>query len=273
MGDQDTIKSVEEVVQNGVNEAAGAIRNVIEEKLQTPSVHVPLNSPGLALAEPTICGELAKVGRALKSNPLHSEISQTLLWTLPIRTGILFFNINLFFFLVTYGSYSVLTLFSYCALALLVVAFAYSQGTVLWAKTVQGRTIENPLTQKWRVSPISRALIEKHMDSLNNLANALLDIAMDVFLCGFPLFSLKVAGILYLSALVGGCLDGITLLWLVSVVAFAWPRLYAEKKNEIDSVVNLVNTQIDTYTALVLSKINKTPLPAAAAAPSKRKAH
>jgi len=260
---------VQEDVRSESNDAENVSpvfrETVLEDRPPKPSNHV------LPQAEPTISGELTKVARALKSNPLFPEISRILLWALPIRSGILFFNINLVFFLVTCGSYSILTLSSYCALALLTAALVYSQGSILWAKLVQGRSIENPLTHRWRVAPISRALLEKHMDSLNNLANALLDIAMDVFLCGFPLFSLKVAAILYSFALIGKWFDGITLLWFVSLVAFAWPRLYAEKQADIDRVVALVNSQIDTYTSLVLSKIQKTPLPAVAAA-SKRKA-
>lgn len=74
-----------------------------------------------------------------------SLVSLILHWRDPIRTGLLFGIINLAYFLVYYGEYSVVTLFNYCALALLGTAFAYAYGLILWARYVQGNLIENPL--------------------------------------------------------------------------------------------------------------------------------
>lgn len=224
-----------------------------DSDIQADTASSPLIEPGLAQ-------EFGKIGAALRKNPLFPEVSYTLHWRDPIRTGLLFGIVNLAYFLVIYGEYSIVTLFNYCALALLATAFAYAYGLILWARYVQGSVIENPLSSRWANSKIviSRTVVEKHTDSFLALVNAILDVLRDVYYCIFPVLSLKFAALSLTFAIFGNCFSGVTICYLALVVLFAWPRLYEEKKALIDQYYTLVHDQIKTYVNLAISKL---PLP------------
>jgi len=232
-------------------------RDTIQDDVPVrPVPHIPHpHTTATSTEHHSFVAEFSKVSRALTSNPLWRDVSYLIHWVDPVRSVLVFGILNFLFFLVSFGGYTALTLYSYSLLTLLAAALVYSQGSILWARLVQGRNIENPLLQKWRVSQVSRVVLEKHIDSINQLVNALIEISMDVFLCGDVLFSLKSAGLLYFLSRVGGWFEGITLLWILTLVVFVWPRFYVEKKSDVDKVVGLVNAQITTYTALVKSKI------------------
>eukprot|EP01113_Clastostelium_recurvatum_P040833 TRINITY_DN639_c0_g1_i1.p1 TRINITY_DN639_c0_g1~~TRINITY_DN639_c0_g1_i1.p1 ORF type:complete len:320 (-),score=55.44 TRINITY_DN639_c0_g1_i1:70-894(-) len=274
MSSDDSNTPVSAPADDSVERVLPTTRETIsEDKPLQPAVSVPRTiSASHSTEKPTVAGEAGKIGRAIKSNPLFPELINILHWNNPVRSGLVFANANLVFLLLTYGGYSLLTVISYCILALLGAALAFSQGSILWARYVQGRSIDNPLAQKWKVSPISRTVLEKHMDSLNNLVNALVESATHVFLCNHVVFSLQVAALVYFYSLVGKWFDGITLLWIVTIVAFVWPRLYTEKKTDIDRLAGLALAQINTYTALAMSKIPiaKAPVPAST---DKRRTH
>jgi len=209
--------------------------------------------------EPGLCDELHKIASALRTSPFHPEVSYVLHWRDPIRSGLLFGIVNLAYFLITYGEYSVVTLFNYCALALLAAAFAYANGLILWARYIQGVPIENPLSSRWASSKtvVSRTVIEKHVDSLYNLISALLDISRDIYYCCFPLLSLKFAGLFFTFSLFGKWFSGFTIIYFVIILVFAWPRLYEEKKTEIDQYFKLVHDQVTVYVDLAISKLPK----------------
>jgi len=219
---------------------------------------VSSSSKPLLVKEPSLHEEVKKIASAIATNPLYPEASYILHWRDPIRTGLLFGIFNFAFFLITYGEYSILTLITYCALALLVVAFAYANGSILFAKYIQGLVAENPLSSRWsNAEPLPRYVVEKQLDSIWNFANAVLEVSRDVFYCNFPILSIKVASILFVLSLFGKWFSGLTLLYIGVVIAFVWPRIYEEKKELIDQYWKLVNEHVDTYTLLVLSKIPK----------------
>jgi len=208
--------------------------------------------------EPTIHEEVQKIASAIATNPLYPEATHILHWRDPIRTGLLFGIFNFAFFLITYGEYSILTLATYCALALLTVAFAYANGSILFAKYIQGLVAENPLSSRWsNAEPLPRYVVEKHLDSVWNTINALLEVSRDIFYCNFPILSIKAASILFAISLFGKWFSGFTLLYIVAIISFVWPRVYEEKKALIDQYFNLVAQHADTYTQLALSKIPK----------------
>jgi hypothetical protein len=220
------------------------------ESVETTSTPIPTTEPGLA-------DEFNKIGSAIRTSPFHPEVSYILHWRDPIRTGLLFGIVNLAYFLIIYGEYSVVTLFNYCALALLATAFAYAYGLIAWARYVQGNVIDNPLSSRWASSKIvvSRTVIEKHVDAVYNLVNATLEVLRDIFYCSFPFLSLKFAAIFLVLALFGKWLCGITLAYLGVLVLFVWPRLYEEKKQLIDQYYKLAQDQIQTYVTLAFDKL------------------
>ena len=66
-------------------------------------------------------------------------------WNNPVQSALLFGIGNFFFFLITYGDYTVLSLFAYLALALLFVAGVYANGTLLRAY-LKKENYENPFS-------------------------------------------------------------------------------------------------------------------------------
>jgi len=227
------------------------------------------STPTGPVTEPGFGDELVKIGGALQTNPFYPEVSYIVHWRDPIRTGLIFGIINLAYFLLYYGEYSILTLTNYCALALLGTAFAYAYGMILWARYVQGNIIENPLSSRWSNSKVgvSRTVVEKHVDSVYNLVNAFLEVLRDVYYCSFPILALKFAALLFVEAMIGKWISGIVLSYIVTIVLFAWPRLYEEQKALIDQYSKLAQDQIQVYVNLAISKL---PLPKTAGVTAKK---
>jgi len=210
------------------------------------------------IKEPSLYEEIGKVANAIATNPFYPELSYILHWRDPIRTGLLFGIFHFVFFLVSYGEYSILTLASYCALTLLVAAFAYANGSVLFAKYIQGLPAQNPLRTQWTdAEPFPRYIVEKHLDSILNIINAVLEVSRDVFYCVFPILSVKFASIFFVLSLLGKWFSGLTIVYLVALISFIWPRLYEEKHNEIDNYCCLVYEYTDTYLRLAYYKLPK----------------
>jgi accessory gene regulator protein AgrB len=72
-------------------------------------------------------------------------VSSILHWNDPVQSALLFGIGNFFFFLITYGDYTVLSLFAYLDLALLFVAGVYANGTLLRAY-LKKEKYENPFS-------------------------------------------------------------------------------------------------------------------------------
>jgi len=76
--------------------------------------------------------------------PLRPVIS-IIYWNDPIQSALLFGIGNFFFFLITYGEYTVLSLLAYLLLSLLFVAGVYTNGTWLRASFTNEK-YENPFS-------------------------------------------------------------------------------------------------------------------------------
>jgi len=227
-------------------------------EVSSPSADTSTSSSAkpLLVKEPTLREEANKISSAIATSPLYPEVSYILHWSDPIRTGLLFGIFNFAFFLITYGEYSVVSLGAYSALALLVAAFAYANGSILFAKYIQGLVAENPLSSRWsNAEPIPRYVVEKHLDSVLNIVNAVLEVARDIFYSNFPILSVKAGVILLIISFIGKWFSGLTIIYTVTLISFIWPRLYQEKNREIDHYWKLATDHYDTYAQLALSKI------------------
>eukprot|EP01111_Echinosteliopsis_oligospora_P005266 TRINITY_DN1852_c0_g2_i1.p1 TRINITY_DN1852_c0_g2~~TRINITY_DN1852_c0_g2_i1.p1 ORF type:complete len:306 (+),score=111.26 TRINITY_DN1852_c0_g2_i1:95-1012(+) len=209
--------------------------------------------------EPRLADELRELLKALKASPIFYDVSKIVHWEDQVRSGLVFGIINFSYFLLSYGNYSVVTLFSYCALALLISAFAYSNGIMMWGRYVQGIPVENPLAARFADSRwgLSKQMVERHVACVTALANALLGIFRDVFYIRYPLLSIKFAAIFYAASQIGKIFSGFALVYLIIVVAFIWPRLYNERKEQIDKYYHLVHDQASKYIRLGISKFPK----------------
>jgi len=193
----------------------------------------------------------------MKGNPIYEDVTQILLWKDPTRSGILFGIVNLFYFLITWGEYTLLTLFSYLFLTLLLNCFFYANYVVLKASWLQGKRVENPLKERFKNAKfhISRQHVDKHVDTFIRFVNHTIDLVRDAFYCTDNLLTLKIALYFYLLAQLGNVFLDSTLLYLVSLAYFIWPRLYLEKHKEIDQVYDIAYQQAKVYIELGLSKL------------------
>jgi len=193
----------------------------------------------------------------LRQNPLYEQAHKVFLWEDPIRSGLIFGSFNLFYFLLTFGDYTVLTLVSYLHLTLLLVCFGYVNYVVLKASWVAGKKVENPFVERFKDTTfhVTREDLHKHVDTVLDIINNGIDTLREVFYCTNNLLTLKWALYFYLLATVGNWLSAITWIYLIGVVHFIWPRLYKEKKTEIDQVYGTVVQQIHQYVALAWSKL------------------
>jgi len=151
----------------------------------------------------------------------------------------------------------VVTLISYLHLALILVCFSYVNFVTLKATWVSGKTVENPFKERFKNTQfhISRATAEQHLNTVLDLLNLTIDNFKDVLYCTNNILSIQFAVLFYITATIGCWFSGATLLYLVTLGLFIWPRLYEEKKREIDNIFALVMTQIHTYYQLALSKV------------------
>jgi len=193
----------------------------------------------------------------LRSNPLYSDVSNVFHWREPLRSGLLFGIFNFVFLLITWGGYSVVTLVSYLFLALIAVCFSYVNFVVLKAKWISGKAAENPFQERFKTTNfhVSKESAEQHLNTVLELTNIVIDSWREILYCTNVILSLQAAAICYATATVGGWFAGTTLLYLVILGFFVWPRLYEEKQKEIDAAYALGLTHLNNYYQLALSKI------------------
>jgi len=193
----------------------------------------------------------------IKANPLYGEASQVLHWRDPVKSGLLFGIFNFFFFLSNWAEYSTLTIISYLHLTLLCICFGYSNYVVLKASWLQGKRVENPFKERFKDAKfhISRETAEKHLTTVLDLTNVTIDSFRDVFYCTDNFLSLRFAFYFYVAATIGDWFSGATLVYLITLGFFIWPRLYEEKQREIDHFWGIAVTQASAYYGLALTKI------------------
>jgi len=193
----------------------------------------------------------------IKANPLYGEVSQVLHWRDPVKSGLIFGIFNFFFFLSNWAEYSMLTIISYLLLTLLCICFGYSNYVVLKASWLQGKRVENPFMERFKDAKfhVSRETAEKHLTTVLDLINVTIDSFRDVFYCTDNFLSLRFAFYFYLSACIGDWFSGETLIYLITLGFFIWPRLYEEKKKEIDHFWGIAVAQGTVYYNLALTKV------------------
>jgi len=244
----DTTTEIKKHEETTVTESADEIKETT--KTTTTSTKAHSNAP-------LECQTMKGYVDILKANPLYHETSKLLHWTDPVKTGLLFGIFNFFYFLSTWGDYSMLTIFSYLFLALLSICIGYSNYVVLKASWLQGKHVENPFKERFKDTKfhVSRATAEQHLTTVLDLVNVTIDEFRDVFYCTDNFLSLRFALYFYLGATVGNWFSGATLLYLTMLGLFGWPRLYQEKHTEIDQFYLLARKQGMVYYNLALTKL------------------
>jgi len=221
------------------------------------SESVPPQEPEERTASTHTVSERKSIVAILAADPWYNDVQQLLLWRDPVRSGVVFGIINFFYFLIHFYEYTVVTLVAYLGLSLALVTLAYANFVVLKAKWVQGKTVENPFKERFKDAKfhISKKTVEQHLNTIVDLVNVEIDHLRDVFYATDSILTLQCALYFYIAATIGGWFSGATLLYLASLVVFLWPRLYEEKKKEIDHFYGVAKVEADKYLQLALSKL------------------
>jgi len=222
-----------------------------KEEVKSTQTTASTSSPNVILEPPKNFLSIAK------SSPYYNDLSKLFHWRDPVKSGLLFGILNFFFLLIGYGEYTVITLVSYTLLALLVVCFGFVNYVILKGRWIDGKKVPNPFVTKFKSSTfhVSRSTLVQHVDTVLDLINLTIDLFREVYYCTNIVLTAQFAAALYGVALVGKCFGGATLIYLVLLGFFVWPRLYEEKQQEIDHFSALALQQADVYLQLALSKI------------------
>jgi len=193
----------------------------------------------------------------VKANPSYSDASFLFHWRDPVKSGLLFGIFHLIFFLLTWAEYTVVTLVSYMLLSLLAVCFGYANYVVLKASWIQGKHTENPFKERFKNAKfhISKQTVEKHLNTFVDSANLTIDNARDIFYVTNNVLSLQFIFYFYVAATLGNWFSGTTIIYFVVLGLFVWPRLYEEKKKEIDQIYGIGKEQASKYLDMALSKL------------------
>jgi len=191
----------------------------------------------------------------LKKHPLYPTVSQLVHWKDYMRSGLVFLTLNLFFYLITFGGYTLLSLSFYAFFFVLIISLAYT-----FIQSLKG--VKNPLEERFKGSDfsISRETLEKHMEVSHSLCEEVKAHLTDLILCKKMVKSVKAVFTSYLLSVIFGCFNFVTLLWMGTVVAFALPPVYALKKDEIDRHLSIACEQYTAYKNLAMEKLSAVPV-------------
>eukprot|EP01130_Rhizamoeba_saxonica_P001326 TRINITY_DN1119_c0_g3_i2.p1 TRINITY_DN1119_c0_g3~~TRINITY_DN1119_c0_g3_i2.p1 ORF type:complete len:141 (-),score=7.93 TRINITY_DN1119_c0_g3_i2:342-764(-) len=123
----------------------------------------------------------------LKKNPLFSVASDLLLWTDIYRTFLIFSILNIYFFLITFGNYTVVDLSCKLFLSLLGACLGY-----IYIMPFLGK--ENPISDLAPVGDyqINRELLQEHVETVYSIWEIIRLFLRDIFYCSNALKSLTV---------------------------------------------------------------------------------
>jgi len=191
----------------------------------------------------------------LKKHPLYPTVRQLLHWKDYLRSGLIFLSLNVFFYLITFGEYTLLSLLFYAFFLIQIISIGY---TVFQTKIKGGA---NPLEERFKGDwSISKETLEQHMTVTHSLCQEIKDHVSDLVLCKKLGRSVKAVFVSYILSAIFGCFNLITLLWLGHLLAFAIPPVYELKKDEIDSKIKLACDMYKTYKDLAMEKLATVPV-------------
>nr|XP_055068957.1 reticulon-4a isoform X1 [Misgurnus anguillicaudatus] len=182
-----------------------------------------------------------------------SSLVDLMYWRDMQRTGVVF-GVGLFL-LLSLSACSVISVFSYVALALLsvTISFRIYKG-VLQAvqKSDDGHPFKMYLDKDIAVPA---EMVHKYGDMSLVHVNACIKELRRLFLVEDLVDSLKFAVLMWILTYVGALFNGLTLIILGFIGAFSWPVIYEKHQAQIDHYYGLVNKQIKDIVGKVQAKI------------------
>lgn len=191
----------------------------------------------------------------LRANSVYQHASRVFHWRDPVESGLVFAIVSFFYFLITFGEYSVVTLVSYLLLTGLLVSGLYVNGTLLYAAIKNKQPVHPFRHMIGRPISLSVEDAEPYVELVAILFNGFVSQITELYFCTNNVMSLLFVFVLSIVGGFGTVFSGPTLLFLVSLGFFVWPRLYEEKQSQIDQLVGVALGHVNQVVAQVQSKI------------------
>jgi len=171
-------------------------------------------------------------------------------WKDPIRTLLLFVMGNLFFFLITFGEYSLLTLVSSVFLVM-------TAGSFINVQFFRLRGLPNPLDDTFKNVEflISKEQLQLHVETLFKLFEIWRLLLREILYSQDLKLTLQAIGFSIAIRFVGNIFSDVLLLYLVFIFAFLWPRVYMEKQAQIDDFIKASRSRVNEKIKPHLEKI------------------
>jgi len=188
----------------------------------------------------------------LKKHPFALKVNELAYWKQPVYSAEWLASLSLTFYLLTFGEYTILTLSSYVLILLLVSAFLYTR----LAPYLKSDTTPFIDTLNSTVLSFNEETIHEHVAILSELYGIIRSLVISSLQCG-TLAALQVAAIFFVVAQFGKLFSGLSLLWLITIVAFTAPKIYQEKHAEIDRAWARASSFLNEQYDVVKSRLTK----------------
>jgi len=183
--------------------------------------------------------------------PFYDSLVPLVYWSDPVRTSLFFIIGNLFFFLITYGEYSIVSLVSSIFLSLLFTSFLYIKIMVIKGGDHPFESKDKPVD-----FGVPREQLEQYVDGSLHLYKTIISTFRDTVSFKYWWLSLKVVGVTLILRVLGNWFSLIFMLYIVFLIIFIWPILYEEKKKkEIEAGVVALYVKIKPLVSK-LPKVN-----------------
>jgi reticulon-1 len=203
--------------------------------------------------------ESISVHEALRGNPIFVYLSALVHWKSPVESGLYFAILNLFFFLLTVGEYTFVSLVCYLLLGFLLLSGAYVHTTLLSKMFGSGKqSAQNPL-KSWAVTEVElhQVDVEMHVSFVVLTGNAALNYARRVYTFANSLESIRFAFVVFVASLFGTFMSPAAICHALTIVAFVWPLVYRKKKAQIDALYDKAADKIGGLASKLIAMLSK----------------
>lgn len=171
-------------------------------------------------------------------------------WENPLVTGAVIASTLLFATLVTFGSYSILTLTAYLILLQIIVCATYVNGLRMW-QAFQGQPASNEILYPGRTIFITEDRVREAVIAITNGINWSVVQLLDALRCTDNWHTFQLACACIGAAIIGKLVSGVWLVALVIVGACTIPKIYEQKKAEIDNKIAMLSHKLSNIVARV----------------------
>jgi len=176
-----------------------------------------------------------------------AKVVSLLLWEDVVNSSIAVLCGVLFCSLLLFGGYTAVSLTAYLVLLQLVVCFAYVNGMRLWIKYTKSQQQSTATTEEDTTGEsdyVSGETMRAALVSLAATINPLVALTVAIFRCRSSALTGAAIGVVFLIAIIGNCVDGVTVLLVAWLLAFSLPKAYYANQQVADKYIDKVLEQV-----------------------------